>query len=42
VCERDDPFVPYAGTIDWNAAMMETQKIGYEGTVALVACAIPA
>ena len=19
VCERDDPLVPYAGTIDWNA-----------------------
>ena len=28
---RDDHLVPYAGTIDWDAAMMETQKIGYEG-----------
>jgi sugar phosphate isomerase/epimerase len=27
---RDDHLVPYAGTIDWNVAMMETQKIGYE------------
>ena len=29
----DDHLVPYAGTIDWEAAMMGTQKIGYEGTV---------
>ena len=28
---RDDHLVPYAGSIDWDAAMMETQKIGYEG-----------
>jgi sugar phosphate isomerase/epimerase len=30
---RDDHFVPYAGSIDWDAAMMETQKIGYDGTL---------
>ena len=30
---RDDHLVPYAGTINWDAAMMETQKIGYEGTL---------
>jgi sugar phosphate isomerase/epimerase len=30
---RDDHLVPYAGTIDWDAAMMETQKIGYDGTL---------
>jgi sugar phosphate isomerase/epimerase len=30
---RDEHLVPYAGTIDWDAAMMETQKIGYEGTL---------
>lgn len=28
---RDAHLPPYAGTIDWNAAMMETQKIGYDG-----------
>jgi sugar phosphate isomerase/epimerase len=28
---RDEHLVPYAGTIDWDAAMMETQKIGYDG-----------
>jgi sugar phosphate isomerase/epimerase len=31
--KRDDHLVPYAGTIDWEAAMMETQKIGYDGTL---------
>jgi sugar phosphate isomerase/epimerase len=30
---RDDHAVPYAGSIDWEAAMMETQKIGYDGTL---------
>jgi sugar phosphate isomerase/epimerase len=30
---RDEHLVPYAGTIDWDAAMMETQKIGYDGTL---------
>ena len=28
---RDDHRVPFAGQIDWDAAMMETQKIGYDG-----------
>lgn len=28
---RDDHRIPFAGTIDWPAAMMETQKIGYDG-----------
>jgi len=27
----DDHRVPFAGRIDWDAAMMETQKIGYDG-----------
>jgi sugar phosphate isomerase/epimerase len=31
--KRDDHLPPYAGTIDWEAAMMETQKIGYDGTL---------
>jgi sugar phosphate isomerase/epimerase len=29
--KRDDHLLPYAGTIDWDAAMMETQKVGYDG-----------
>jgi sugar phosphate isomerase/epimerase len=28
---RDDHLVPFAGNIDWDAALMSTQKIGYEG-----------
>ena len=28
---RDDHLVPFAGTIDWDGAMMTTQKIGYDG-----------
>jgi sugar phosphate isomerase/epimerase len=28
-------LVPFAGTIDWDAAMMETQKIGYDGRLIL-------
>ena len=28
---RDDHLVPFAGTIEWEAAMMSTQKIGYDG-----------
>lgn len=32
---QDDHLVPFAGTIDWAAAMMETQKIGYDGTLML-------
>ena len=31
--QRDEHLVPFAGTIDWDAAMMETQKIGYEGVL---------
>jgi sugar phosphate isomerase/epimerase len=27
---RDDHLVPFEGTIDWDAAMMGTQKIGYD------------
>ena len=30
---RDEHLVPYAGTINWDAAIMETQKIGYEGAL---------
>ena len=29
--KRDDHLVPFAGCIDWDAAMMSTQKIGYDG-----------
>ncbi|HZJ30073.1 MAG TPA: sugar phosphate isomerase/epimerase family protein [Vicinamibacterales bacterium] len=29
--KRDDHLVPFAGSIDWDAAMMSTQKIGYDG-----------
>jgi sugar phosphate isomerase/epimerase len=31
--KRDDHLVPYAGSIDWDLAMMETQKIGYDGVM---------
>jgi sugar phosphate isomerase/epimerase len=27
---RDEHLVPFAGTIEWDAAMMATQKIGYD------------
>ncbi len=30
---QDDHLTPYSGTIDWDAAMMETQKIGYDGAL---------
>ncbi|MEQ1573360.1 MAG: TIM barrel protein [Vicinamibacterales bacterium] len=30
---RDEHLVPFAGGIDWDAAMMETQKIGYDGVL---------
>jgi sugar phosphate isomerase/epimerase len=30
---RDDHLTPYSGAIDWDAAMMETQKIGYDGVL---------
>jgi sugar phosphate isomerase/epimerase len=29
--KRDEHLVPFAGSIDWDAAMMSTQKIGYDG-----------
>ena len=32
---KDDHLVPFAGTIDWDAAIMETQKIGYDGVLML-------
>jgi sugar phosphate isomerase/epimerase len=28
---RDEHLVPFAGSIDWEPAMMSTQKIGYDG-----------
>jgi sugar phosphate isomerase/epimerase len=28
----DDHLVPYCGAIDWDAALMSMQKVGYEGT----------
>jgi sugar phosphate isomerase/epimerase len=31
--KRDEHLLPYAGTIDWDAAMMETQKVGYDGVL---------
>lgn len=30
---RDEHLVPFAGSIDWDAAMMATQKIGYDGAL---------
>jgi sugar phosphate isomerase/epimerase len=30
---NDDHRVPFAGRIDWDAAIMETQKIGYDGVL---------
>jgi sugar phosphate isomerase/epimerase len=30
---RDDHLVPFAGRIDWDTAMMATQKIGYDGVL---------
>jgi sugar phosphate isomerase/epimerase len=29
----DEHRVPFAGSIDWDAAIMETQKIGYDGVL---------
>lgn len=31
----DDHLPPFSGSIDWDAAMMETQKIGYDGRLIL-------
>ena len=33
--KRDDHLVPFAGRIDWDVAMMATQKIGYDGILML-------
>jgi sugar phosphate isomerase/epimerase len=33
--KRDDHLVPFAGSIDWDASMMATQKIGYDGALML-------
>jgi sugar phosphate isomerase/epimerase len=30
---QDDHRVPYGGTIHWDSAMMEVQKIGYDGVL---------
>jgi sugar phosphate isomerase/epimerase len=30
---KDDHRVPFSGRIDWDAAIMETQKIGYDGVL---------
>jgi sugar phosphate isomerase/epimerase len=30
---RDDHLAPYAGTIDWPAALMAIRKVGYEGAL---------
>ena len=30
---RDDHLVPFAGSINWDVAMMATQKIGYDGAL---------
>lgn len=30
---RDDHLVPFAGRIDWDTAMMSTQKVGYDGVL---------
>jgi len=32
---RDDHLVPFSGTIDWDAALMATQKVGYDGVLML-------
>jgi len=31
--KRDDHLVPFAGRIDWDLAMMATQKVGYDGVL---------
>jgi sugar phosphate isomerase/epimerase len=32
---HDDHLVPFAGGIDWDAALMTTQKVGYDGAFVL-------
>jgi sugar phosphate isomerase/epimerase len=31
--QQDEHLMPFAGTIDWDAAMMTTQKVGYDGVL---------
>jgi len=31
--KEDDHLAPFEGTIDWDAALMALQKVGYEGTL---------
>jgi sugar phosphate isomerase/epimerase len=31
--QRDEHLMPFAGSIDWDAAMMTTQKVGYDGVL---------
>ncbi len=33
--KRDDHLVPFAGRIDWDVAIMSTQKVGYDGVLML-------
>jgi sugar phosphate isomerase/epimerase len=33
--KRDEHLVPFGGRIDWDVAMMATQKIGYDGVLML-------
>jgi len=33
--QRDEHLVPFAGTINWDAAVMETQKVGYDDVLML-------
>jgi sugar phosphate isomerase/epimerase len=40
--KRDDHLVPYAGSVDWDLAMMETQKIGYDGVMMFEVAGAPA
>ena len=38
---RDDHLVPYSGSINWDTAMMETQKVGYDGVMMFEVAAVP-
>ena len=38
---RDDHLVPYSGSINWDVAVMETQKIGYDGVMLFEVGAAP-
>ena len=31
--KRDDHLLPFAGSINWDTAIVETQKIGYDGVM---------